>query len=531
MLADIAIADEYFVGIESELRDYFQTLTTVSALTDFIWFLDKLKRSAGHGDSDYKIYFASIPELYIDTVHYWILLRLRNGGTVGSQAQNVSGLANFLNFLVKDVGAPDLLDVNRLVMEAYEDHLATRRDVGKSSKESWWSAVNNFFKDMQTWPQMPKATPVAPGNPFSRTELDRKHAQRLVSEMVLEQLDPVYRDERIPLEDRLCYWILRSIPSRVGEVCSVRLECLRSYEYNGRKGFILAVPEWKQAANQHTARIKLVHILDEGHGKFLLDMVRDQQKVARELQDLLPDSERGYLLVSPHNRMITATLAGNDQARKLAPFILTGPTVRKRMKQMPEHFNVIGPDGEPYDAITHCFRHNGITERLYEGFTYVEIRDMSGHRGIQMLTTSYVHVKDEEIKARAKERRERGEQGPPVLFRGRIMNISTEKEELLLKNPRAYRIGNLGICSDVTSCGSDLFECLDCDYLVPDADNEDYYAAEYEKWAERVVKHTKSGNRSLAEHASYMAQQHEKQLDRIRLSLLMQAEETSNGNR
>ena len=54
-------------------------------------------------------------------------------------------------------------------------------------------------------------------------------------------------------------------------------------------------------------------------------------------------------------------------------------------------------------------------------------------------------------------------------------------------NPRAYRIGKLGICSDVTSCGSDLFECLDREYLIPDADNEDYYAAECEKWAERVV--------------------------------------------
>ncbi|TGU69923.1 hypothetical protein E4633_20235 [Geomonas terrae] len=529
MLTDVAIADEYTEGIETELKDYFQTLTSASAFTDTIWFLDKLKRSAGHSDGNYKIYFASIPAMYRDVVRFWVLLRLRNGGAVSTQSSNVVSMANCLKFFIKEVGAPDLSEINRLVIEAYEDYLLPRRDISKSSKECWWSAVNNFFKDMQTWPYMPDATPVAPGNPFSRTELDRKHSQRLVPEMVLEQLDLAYRDERVPLEDRLCYWILRSIPSRVGELCSIRLKCLRPYVFNGRKGFILTVPDYKQAANQHKARKKLIHILDEGHGKFLLDMVRAQQKVAKELQDVLPESDKGYLMISPHNRMINAILAGSDQDRKLAPFILTGPTVRRRMKQMTEHFKVIGTDGKSYDLITHCFRHNGITERLYEGFTFVEIRDMSGHHGTQMLTTSYVHVKDEEIKARAKERRERGEQGPPVLFRGRIMNMSTEKEEQLLKTPRAYRIGNLGICSDVTSCGSDLFECLDCEYLVPDADNEDYYAAEYGKWADRIVKHTKSGNRSLAEQASYMAQQYEKLLDRIRLSLFMQAGEATSG--
>lgn len=535
MLENITIADEYTNSIEIELREYFhESLTSKSAWDDRIWFFDRIKRSAGHADGDYKVYFVSVPERHLELVRFWTVLSMRNNKSCKTVSANVSHICRFLKFLVRECGDPKMSDVNRLTIEAYEDELREARDIKASSKEAMWGAVNNLFRDMLTWPQMPNKTPVPPGNPFNRRELDRKHASRLVPDMVLEQLDAAYRDERLPLEDRLTYWILRSIPSRVGEVCSIKLDCLRPYSYNNRQGFILTIPDFKQSANQHRPRTKLIHILDEGHGKFLLDMVREQRTVAEGLQGTLSDASRGYLMVSPRKRYIESMLTGGRAAEDRDDIgqatVLTGHLVRKRMKTVSDYFEVTGPDRKPYDAISHCFRHNGITERLYEGFTYVEIRDMSGHKGNQMLTTAYAHTKEEEIKARAKEKREKCEQGPPVLFQGRIMNMSPEMEEKLLRNPRAYRIGDLGICSDITSCGNDLFECLDCDYLVPDADNEEYYIAEIERWSARVVKHTKSGNTSLAEHASYMANLHEKQLDRIRLSLEMRSEEVSNGN-
>lgn len=541
MLTDIAIADEYSGSIEGELLGYFPTLTSTPNFNGAVWYFDKLRRSAGHAPHSYKIYFAGIPDKYINVVRFWVLLRVRNGMSITSTSGGVVALGYFLGFLVKEAAAPNLSGVNRMVIEAYEEHLRSRCTGKKSTKELRWTAVANFFRDMQTWPQMPAMMPVPTGNPFSRTELDRKHDQRLVPEMVLEQLDEAYRDESVPLEDRLTYWILRSIPSRISEVCSIDLDCLRPYEFNGRKGFILTIPEWKQSANQHRPRKKLVHILDEGHGKFLLDMVREQQRIAKIVENVLPGSKRGYLMVALDPRRsrdvllrkaveVEPTLFGDTNTFRCTAFILTQPRVLIRMKKLVSRAKVSGPDGSPYDALTHCFRHNGVTERLYEGFSFVEIRDMTGHHGNQMLSTAYVHVNADEIKARAKERREKGEQGPPILFQGRIMNLSPEKAARLLENPRAFRIGNLGICSDVTSCKNDLFECLDCDDLVPDADNEDYYVTEHEKWRARASQHAINGNKSLAEHARYMSLLHEKLLGKIRLSLLMRTEMAPNDN-
>ena len=203
--------------------------------------------------------------------------------------------------------------------------------------------------------------------------------------------------------------------------------------------------------------------------------------------------------------------------------------MRNRFKRIALAFDVRDAEGKVFNVITHAFRHNGITERLYEGFSYVEIRDMTGHVNNQMIHTSYTHTKDDEIKAVAKKKREKGEQGPPVLFKGRVMNLTPEREAKILKNPRAYRIGELGICSDITSCKGDLFECLACEFLAPDADNEEYYVAEQERWSERAVKHLKNGNKMLAEQAHHMADLHQKQLDRIKLGLVMATPEGADG--
>ncbi|MDH4162352.1 MAG: hypothetical protein OEW15_06635 [Nitrospirota bacterium] len=532
MLPNIAIADEFTFDIQEELRNFMTSVTTVSSFNDGIWFFDVIKRSAGHSSDDYKIYFASVPEVYSEIVRYWVILRIRNGIAVHTQALNVSGIAHFLIFLEKECGAPDLSDVNRMTIEAYEESLYERADIKKASKEIYWTAMANFFKDMQTWPQMPINYPVAPGNPFIRSELDRQHNERLVPDIVLDQLDRIYRNSNLPLEDRLIYWILRSIPSRVQEITSIKLSCIRPY----RDGYVLTIPQYKPSAQLREPQSKLIHILDKGHGKFLLDLVKEQQRVSTNLQIELSDESQGYLMVSPYKRMSARYKDGKMACRSsynnlTGPFVLTGPVVRTRMKKVSEYFNVCDENGGYYDAITHCFRHNGITERLYEGFSYVEIRDMSGHKGNEMIIdTSYVHVKGKEVKALAAKKRARGELGTPILFRGRILNLSPEKEMKLLRNPRAYRIGKLGICSDITSCKGDLFECLDCDFLVPDAENKDYYMEQCAIWLERASLHLEKGNKSLAEHAQGMSNLFQSQVDKISLSMVMNASKEQGGD-
>jgi len=45
-----------------------------------------------------------------------------------------------------------------------------------------------------------------------------------------------------------------------------------------------------------------------------------------------------------------------------------------------------------------------------------------------------------------------------------------------------------GICSDITGCKSDMWNCLDCEFFVPDAEQLDYYEEQVTFWREKSVR-------------------------------------------
>jgi hypothetical protein len=146
---------------------------------------------------------------------------------------------------------------------------------------------------------------------------------------------------------------------------------------------------------------------------------------------------------------------------------------------------------------------------------------MTGHDSDQMIQQSYAHIKEEEIKARAKETREKGDPGPAVLFQGRVLNLTTETEYRILSNPRAFRVGKIGLCSDITGCKSDMFECLECKFFVPDADMEEYFQEQNLVWLEKARKCILTGNKSLSEQAEYKASLFLLQVDNIKIAKLL----------
>lgn len=64
-----------------------------------------------------------------------------------------------------------------------------------------------------------------------------------------------------------------------------------------------------------------------------------------------------------------------------------------------------------------------------------------------------------------------------------------ETAEWLLKNPRRFRIRkdgrSIGLCGDITSCNGGLFECLACNYFVPNADDLEYFEEQVTYWEQR----------------------------------------------
>ena len=87
------------------------------------------------------------------------------------------------------------------------------------------------------------------------------------------------------------------------------------------------------------------------------------------------------------------------------------------------------------------------------------------------------------------------------MFRGRILNMDEQTESRILKNIRACKIGNLGICSDITGCKSSPFECLNCESFVPNADELDYFENQIYDWSQKVDKF--SNHEFMRQNAEY----------------------------
>ena len=73
-----------------------------------------------------------------------------------------------------------------------------------------------------------------------------------------------------------------------------------------------------------------------------------------------------------------------------------------------------------------------------------------------------------------------------VLFGGRILNMDEQMEQRLMKNLRAHRVRG-GICSDITKCKSDMWNCLECKAFVPDAEQIEYYREQISLWCEKQI--------------------------------------------
>lgn len=74
-----------------------------------------------------------------------------------------------------------------------------------------------------------------------------------------------------------------------------------------------------------------------------------------------------------------------------------------------------------------------------------------------------------------------------ILFGGRILNMEEQLEKRLLRNLRAHKVRG-GICSDITGCKSDMFNCLNCEFFVPDGEQLAYYEEQAALWREKCIR-------------------------------------------
>ena len=319
-------------------------------------------------------------------------------------------------------------------------------------------------------------------NPFSVSPYcrQRKYDEKYIPEDIANQLDHIFKKDEIDLYLRCVYWILRLIPSRISEVVGMPIECLKRFD--GK--YVLFIPTWKQNGGWRKPATRSIHLEEKGIAAYLIALIKEQQETARKLQEHIPDNKQGVLFtyrqryVFPNKEPYYSRLC----------FVATGANIRTKFQDICARYGARDQDGRLYKVTTHQFRHNGITDRLAAGFTAAQIADMTGHHGDAMICNAYAHLdlkpetiieKQEFVSEESGSRDSRY-----VLFGGRILNMNEQLEKRLLKNLRAHRVRG-GICSDITGCKSDMRNCLDCKFFVPDAEQKEYYIDQIALWKEK----------------------------------------------
>ncbi|MED0666066.1 tyrosine-type recombinase/integrase [Bacillus badius] len=443
------------------------------------WILDNSLKTQSVAKGVKTLYFTSIPLKHKEAVKIFALVRLSSNKSVRTIANNIHGISKFLNYLLEELGDLPLEKVNKKVIYGFQEYLDSL-PVAHRSKESIWTGMSSFCSTLAGYDKIPHIR--FGSNPFSIPRHKRTTKSKYIEESILKQLDVIFEDEKIPLVYRTAYWICRLIPNRITEVASMRIGCIKPYMQER----VISIPSFKQNGGHLEPEIKQIAVIEEGKGEFLLNLIRRQEEASKDIQRYMKDDEKNYLFTYFSSQYIPTQnkykeLIGN--INKIA--ILNEGTFNRMIKVMCKRYNVLDERGEPVNLSSHMFRHNAITDRLYEGFRLVDIMAMTNHKSSTMITESYVHVQEDEL--RKKSEKILNEDKSEVLFRGKIINTENPtKASQILRRPFAHKIGRLGLCSDIRNCPSEMFECLSCENFVPNADELDHFVEQVEQWETKL---------------------------------------------
>lgn len=505
--------DRKYICDSSEREELISSLKIYGDNIKFeqdIWNCDKKKKSEVHKNY-VQIYFSCAPMKYRELCKYYAIINLNNNLSPGGVYNKIKYISKILEFLNRNNF--ELLKLNKAIEREFNKYLESAEEWSESYKSAIWSETREFLKFVRTWYDEYLPLSLFNKNPYDR---DINNDYKYIPNSVVKQLDKLFENKDITRYLYIFYWIARSIPSRASEILGMDLDCIKPY---GDDTWVLIIPTWKQNGGYKEKQLRRAYIHYNGHGKFLIDLIKEHRAYAESIQDKLPDELKGYLFIHQQeifnwreferSRNVTYYVYDNE-------FILPDRAkLRRDINKMCERFNIINEDGKIYNLTSHQLRHNGITNMIYSGFEPVQLKLITNHQGTGMITKSYTHIKNDVLieKQKSVNGEKSSNEDSPILFKGKILNMDEALESRLLKNKRAYKLQNLGICSDVTGCQNGIFECLGCSHFVPDGDNLEYFKEMMLYWEERVRLF--KNNLSLKENAEYNLELHKEVVKKI----------------
>jgi len=459
---------EYYKEQEQQrYRDFIHSLSNDISFESDTWICEKRLKNQAQHLSKITIYFSKVPAQYKEMVKYYAAIRLLEGKGVSTVCGDIGNVAVFLNFM----GNIPLSEISVLTVSRFKECLDAK-EYSECSRSNFWSDVGTFLGRMNGFDGMTLKNPFY-DNPYqSKRLVDQKY----IPEYVSKQLDKVFLQKDIPLTMQCIYWLLRLIPSRISEILGMKIKCIKPFDGH----YCIFIPMWKQNGGYKEPIIRTIHINDEGIGGHLIALIQEQQKLALAYQCYLPEGKQNALFAYRAQIMQKGVWYAQNRYS-----VCSWTYVSYQFKEICKRYGVRDENGKDYSVTSHQFRHNGITDRLRAGFTLPQIAEMTAHHGTAMLYASYAHLNlfPETIVEPIKYETEAG--NPYVMFGGRILNMDAVTESRLLKNIRAHRVPG-GICADVTHCQSGLWNCVDCECFVPEAEQLLYFKDQVAMWTKKV---------------------------------------------
>lgn len=489
----------------AESRKVLSLFSTRSIFEDLKWYFDIVQKP-GTKATRYTTYFNKCPLIYREILKYYTLSLLSDKSYDAVTVCSYTKQTNvFLRYLANVYPLHPLKNVNRAIISEYVAFL--------NKKYAYETRIKNYrgaamlFEVMREFDEMPGMSPLLPENPFPRLR-KAPNPKKMILPYVTSQMDLAFKKEDVPLHLRAAYWIMRSFPSRVSEITGMPIESILPALRSGF--FTLKIPTWKQNGGYLQSESRLMEIKNEGHGAFLLDLIKQQQQFALKSQNSVNECDKNLLMLY-EVEYVHKTKGVVKRKRKVG---LNQSLVLNGFNKVCIENKIMDENGKLYLFTSHQLRHCGITDRIYAGFRLEDVRDMTNHKDYRMLVETYIHIDNKELKK--KQEAQFDDKGyvsnKEVLFKGVIM-ITKNQEIRILSNPKAVRIGKIGICADAMDCNNGPTECLKCNYFIPDAEELDYFEEQIHVWEKKLEMFSR--NPIWREHAMNNVIGYQNVVDRI----------------
>ena len=501
--------DLFSIRNNAELRDtealkkMLSMMSSNSVYEDIKWVLDKKSKGKNIMPSKYTINFTSIHHEYINDLKLFALLKLCQNKSINTVRTDLYFANRFIGFLTERFPNESIKNIGKNVVSAYKYHL--EEQVKAKSKDAFWSGMKIFYETMQPYGYIGF---VGRDNPFSRKRFNRDNTKTLyIPDDISRQLDKIFNMEDIPLVLRTMYWLCRLIPNRITEVSSIKMDCVRPY-MNEK---VIDIPTFKQNGGYLEPEMKKYAVIEEGMGKYLLDLIAEHVEYISEFKGLI-DDESQFLFVSRKFFFSSKSNKFKYYNGKEKYSYMKAESFNAYLKKICEKFNVRDKSGRIYKITSHQFRHTAITDRLDANFRVIDVMGITGHKNDQMIINNYNYIDEE--KSKIIQKKIINNNKPEILFKGKIINnLDDSKWARIMRRPFAHTIGKIGICSDISNCKSDMFECLGCEHFVANADELEYFEQQVKEWKGKKMR--AGSHPFIKENADYNIELNEKIIEKI----------------